>query len=313
MNTKNRNTDKVVKLTNTIEDELKRQKAADLIGVIVKYTFLGIFALFIIIPFYWMLSLSVRTMAELGSGHLSFFPESFTMSNYLEAINPKTTNLLRAFLNTIVVGIFSTILGTVVSIFAGFALGRLNFPGREVVFTILLATMMIPGEMMVLTNYTTVNQLGWNATMAQQNFTTGPYMAMIFPFLVSVFHIYLLRNNFKQVPDELYLAAKVDGTSDFKYLMKVMVPMASSSLVSIIIMKLIGSWNAYAWPNLVGGSEEYGLVTAVLKHGFADAGGRSNPGLQMAAVVWVVAPLMVVFIIFRKYIMRGVSRSGIKG
>lgn len=304
---------KVIKLQPSVEEQLKRQRVADITSTVVKYTFLGIFALFIIIPFYWMLSLSVRTAVETGSGHLAFFPQSFTLQNYVDAINPQTTNLLRAFGNTIVVGVFSTLLGTIVSIFAGFALGRLSFPGRDTVFMILLATMMIPGEMMVLTNYTTVNKLGWNATMAQADFTTGPYMAMIFPFLVSVFHIYLLRNNFKQIPDELYLAAKVDGTSDLKYLRKVMIPMASSSLISIIIMKLIGSWNAYAWPNLVGGSEEYGLVTAVLKNGFADASGRSNPALQMAAVVWVVAPLLIVFVIFRKYIMRGVSRSGTKG
>lgn len=304
---------KVVKRTN-VEDELKRQKVEQIISTTVKYFFLGVMALFIIIPFYWMLSLSIRTTAEVNQGFINFFPESFTLDHYLDVINPKETNLLRAFGNTMIVGIASTLLGTIVSIFAGFALGRLSFPGRDAVFMVLLATMMIPGEMMVLTNYITVNSLGWNATMHTQGFSAGPYYAMVFPFLVGVFHIYLLRNNFKQVPDELYLAAKVDGTSDFKYLTKVLLPMASSSLVSIIIMKLIGAWNSYAWPNLVGGSSEYGLVTAVLRHGFVDASGeRSNPAPQMAAVVWVITPLMITFLIFRKYIMRGVSRSGIKG
>lgn len=303
----------VIKVSNSVEEQLKRQKVEQTIATVGKYVFLGIFALFIIIPFYWMLTLSIRTAAEVNAGFLSFFPKTFTLENYVTAISPKETNLLRAFANTIVVGVVSTVLGTIVSILSGFALGRLNFKGREVVFTILLATMMIPGEMMILTNYTTVNSLGWNTTLGSEGFTIGPYNAMIFPFLVSVFHIYLLRNNFKQVPDELYLAAKVDGTSDMKYLIRVLIPMSSSSLVSIIIMKLIGAWNSYAWPNLVGGSKEYGLVTAVLKHGFADASGRSNPALQMAAVVWVITPLLIVFIIFRKYIMRGVSRSGIKG
>lgn len=307
------NKENVVNLTNSVEQELKRQKIANITSTVIKYFVLSMFALFIIIPFYWMLSLSIRTATEINSGHMAFFPQSFTLENYLTAINPKNTNLLRAFANTIVVGVISTVFGTIVSILAGFALGRLSFKGKDAVFTLLLATMMIPGEMMVLTNYTTVNALGWNITMGSQGFSTGPYMAMIFPFLVSVFHIYLLRNNFKQIPDELYLAAKVDGTTDLKYLRKVMLPMTSSSLVSIIIMKLIGSWNAYAWPNLVAGSNEYGLVTSVLKHGFADAGGRSNPGLQMSAVVWVITPLMIMFLIFRKYIMRGVSRSGIKG
>jgi multiple sugar transport system permease protein len=173
---------------------------------------------------------------------------------------------------------------------------------------LLLATMMIPGEMMVITNFVTVSKFGWYDADG-----VGSFLAMIVPFLVSIFHIYLLRQNFRQIPNELYYAAKVDGCGDFKYLWKVMVPMAKSSLVTIIILKLMGTWNAYIWPNLVA-NEKYKLVTVWLRSSFNDEI-TNTPMLnvQMAATIIVTLPLLLLFIFFRKYIMSGVSRSGTKG
>lgn len=213
--------------------------------------------------------------------------------------------------HTLVVGISSTIIGTFISIIGAFALSRLSFKGKNLVFTIMLSTMMIPGEMMVISNYITVSKFNWIETSTG---TTNHlvYLAMIVPFLVTVFHIYLLRQTFKQIPDELYYAAKVDGTSDFKYLWKIMVPLAKSSIITIVILKLMGTWNAYIWPNLV--SKNHKLITVWLRTAFTDTeAGRTALELQMAATVLVLLPLLFVFIFLRKYIMRGVSRGGTKG
>ena len=170
-------------------------------------------------------------------------------------------------------------------------------------FALLLATMMIPGELFTITNYATVTQIGWMNT----------YKVLIIPFLVSVFYIYLLRQNFMQIPNELYLAAKVDGTSDLKYLWKVMVPLRLPTLISITILKMMGAWNSYIWPRLVANDEAHRLITNGLRNAFTDTTGDVNYPVQMAAVAIVSAPLFLVFIFLRKYIMAGVSRSGIKG
>jgi multiple sugar transport system permease protein len=209
------------------------------------------------------------------------------------------------------VAVFSTIGGTLFSIFVAFALARLNFKGRNLIFTILLATMMIPGEMLVISNFVTVSRLGWvNAN------NEGSYLAVIIPFLVSIFHIYLLRQTFKQIPNELYYAAKVDGCTDFKYLWQIMVPMAKSSIVTIIILRIMGTWNAYIWQDLVA-NEKYKMITTWLRSSFVDSdatgSGRVLINYQMSATVIVTVPLLFLFFFFRKYIMRGVSRSGIKG
>jgi multiple sugar transport system permease protein len=178
----------------------------------------------------------------------------------------------------------------------------LEFKGREALFGLLLATMMIPGELFTITNYLTVRDLGW----------MDRFEALIIPFLVSVFYIYLLRQNFLQIPNELYLAAKVDGCSDLKYLWKVMIPLALPTLISITILKMMGAWNSYIWPNLVA-KESIPLITNGLRNAFSDSTGDVNYPVQMAAVVIVSAPLFMVFLFLRKYIMAGVSRSGIKG
>ena len=189
------------------------------------------------------------------------------------------------------------------TVLSAFAFARLEFKGRDLMFAALLATMMIPGELFTITNYMTVTQLGWLNT----------FRVLIIPFLVSVFYIYLLRQNFLQIPNELYLAAKVDGTSDFKYLWKVMVPLSLPTLISITILKMMGAWNSYIWPRLVANDEAHRLITNGLRNAFTDTTGDVNYPVQMAAVALVSLPLFLVFVFLRKYIMSGVSRSGIKG
>ena len=293
------------------ELEIKKQNTSQILLKILTYTVLTIMALVIIIPFYWMVITSLKSATEVELFPPTLFPKEFVFYNYIEAL--ERANLIRYFINTMIVSISSTILGTFFSIFMAYALSRLNFRGRELIFTLLLATMMIPGEMMVITNYITVSNFGWVDAGQGSRVANGPYYAMIVPFLISIFHVYLLRQTFKQVPNELYYAAKVDGTSDWKYLWRVMVPLAKSSIITIVILKLMGAWNSYVWPNLVA-SENFRLITNGLRAAFSNSDtGRTEFHLQMAATVMVTLPLLIVFIIFRKYIMRGVSRSGIKG
>ena len=198
----------------------------------------------------------------------------------------------------------STLLSLVITVLSAFAFARLEFKGKNALFGALMATMMIPGELFTITNYiTVVNVLNWGNT----------FTALIVPFLVSVFYIYLLRQNFMQIPNELYLAAKVDGTSDLKYLWKVMIPLALPTLISITILKMMGAWNTYIWPKLVANDDAHQLITNGLRNAFSNATGEVNYPVQMAAVAIVSAPLFLVFVFLRKYIMSGVSRSGIKG
>ena len=265
------------------------------------YTFLFAMALIVLFPFYWMIISSLKTLAEYRQPTPTFWPQKVMWFNYVEAFT--TGNLGQLFLNTAYVGIVSTLLSLVITVLSAFAFARLEFKGRETMFAMLLATMMIPGELFTITNYMTVNELGW----------MDSFEALIIPFLVSVFYIYLLRQNFLQIPNELYLAAKVDGTSDIKYLWKVMVPLSMPTLISITILKMMGAWNSYVWPNLVTSTDAHRLITNGLRNAFSDSTGDVNYPVQMAAVVVVSAPLFMVFLFLRKYIMAGVSRSGIKG
>ncbi|MBQ2953350.1 MAG: carbohydrate ABC transporter permease [Clostridia bacterium] len=266
------------------------------------YAFLLFMALLVLFPFYWMIISSLKTTEEYRLNVPTFWPQSIQLVNYVNAFTE--ANLGRLFLNTAYVGIVSTILSLVITILTAFAFARLEFKGKNILFAGMLATMMIPGELFTITNYQTVNTFGWMDT----------YTVLIVPFLVSVFYIYLLRQNFMQIPNELYLAAKVDGTSDFKYLWKVMVPLALPTLISITILKMMGAWNSYVWPRLVTKSEEMRLITNGLRGAsLKDANGETHYPMQMAAVAMVSAPLFLVFIFLRKYIMHGVSRSGIKG
>ena len=265
------------------------------------YLFLGAMALVVLFPFYWMVISSLKTLDEYRLSVPTFWPKMIMFSNYADAFT--TANLGRLFLNTMYVGIVSTILSLVITVLTAFAFARLEFKGKDVLFGGLLATMMIPGELFTITNYATVTTFGWINT----------YTVLIVPFLVSVFYIYLLRQNFMQIPNELYLAAKVDGTSDLKYLWKVMIPLALPTLISITILKMMGAWNSYIWPRLVANKEEMRMITNGLRNAFTETSGDVNYPVQMAAVAIVSAPLFLVFIFLRKYIMSGVSRSGIKG
>lgn len=285
----------------SVEKEIKRQKVTKIIKNIFVYIFLAIVAVYIVFPFYWMIITSLKTQAEIDAIVVTYFPKKIMWSNYPEAM--RVAQMGRLIFNTVFVGVFSTLGTLVTTVAAAFAFARLKFVGREAIFSVFMATMMIPGEMMVITNFITVSKLHWIDT----------YQAMIVPFLVSVFYIYLLRENFRQIPNELYLAAKVDGTSDIKYLFKVLIPMAMPTITTVIILKLMGSWNSYIWPNLVTNSKEMRLVSNGLRTSFTNEDGRSQQNLQMAAATIITAPLMLLFIFMRKYIMRGVSRSGIKG
>ena len=285
------------------KDLQKVSAASQVTRILVKigvYTFLVIMALIVLFPFYWMIISSLKTLAEYRQPTPTFWPQTIMWTNYADAFT--TANLGTLFMNTAIVGIVSTLLSLVITVLSAFAFARLEFKGKETLFGLLLATMMIPGELFTITNYLTVRDLGWLNT----------YEALIIPFLVSVFYIYLLRQNFMQIPNELYLAAKVDGCSDLKYLWKVMIPLALPTLISITILKMMGAWNSYIWPNLVA-KESIPLITNGLRNAFTDSTGDVNYPVQMAAVVVVSAPLFMVFLFLRKYIMAGVSRSGIKG
>lgn len=288
-----------------IEQQIKRDKFLKVLKHVLVYTFLCIMALMVIIPFYWMLLVSLKSTKELEAPIQSLFTPHPQWKNYMIAMTTPGFNFGRLLFNTVLVGVVSTLGTLVTTILAAFAFARLKFKGREAIFSLFMATMMIPGEMMVISNFKTVVDWGWYQT----------YTALIVPFLVSVFYIYLLRQTFKQIPDELYYAAKVDGTGDFKYLLRIMIPIGLPTIITITILKLMGSWNSYVWPNLVADKEEMRLITNGLRGAsFTDAEtGRVSYNTQMAATVVVTLPLLLVFIFLRKYIMRGVSRSGIKG
>ena len=277
------------------------QKMFKIFGKTGTYTFLLIMALIILFPFYWMIISSLKTLPEYRQAIPTFWPNEVMWGNYSKAFT--TANLGNLFLNTLRVGVISTFASLIITVLSAFAFARLEFKGKEPLFGALLATMMIPGELFTITNYITVNQLDWMHS----------FEALIVPFLVSVFYIYLLRQNFMQIPNELYLAAKVDGTSDIKYLWRVMIPLALPTLISITILKMMGAWNSYIWPKLVANDEAHRLITNGLRNAFTDTTGQADYPVQMAAVAIVSAPLFLVFLCLRKYIMQGVSRSGIKG
>ena len=296
--------DKNITSTMHAKDMGKETGRSRVIGIIVKggtYLFLMIMALIVLFPFYWMIISSLKSLEEYRMSTPTFWPNTILLSNYLDAFT--TGGLGRLFLNTMYVGVVSTILSLIITVLSAFAFARLEFKGKDALFAALLATMMIPGELFTITNYATVTTFGW----------INSYTVLIVPFLVSVFYIYLLRQNFLQIPNELYLAAKVDGTSDLKYLWKVMIPLAMPTLISITILKMMGAWNSYIWPRLVANDEAHSMITNGLRNAFTETSGDVNYPVQMAAVAIVSAPLFLVFIFLRKYIMSGVSRSGIKG
>jgi multiple sugar transport system permease protein len=294
----------------TVDAIKSTEKVTRIISTILTYIILVALAFLVVFPFYWMIITSLKQRSEIIQDTQTFFPTIVMWSNYVHVFQVFDFGTYMG--NTIVVAIFSTLGTLITTILAAFAFSRLKFKGREAVFSIFLMTMMIPGEMMVITNYITVASFGW---IGNGQTLLEAYLSMIVPFLTSVFYIYLLRQNFKQIPNELYLAAKVDGKSDWNFLWKVMVPLAAPTLISITILKFMGTWNSYVWPNLVTNDNAYRLISNGLRgSSFVDVdAGQVEYGYQMAATVLVTVPLFLLFIFFRKYIMRGVGRAGIKG
>ena len=284
-------------------DKIKRiGRGRDRARKAVTYSFLGLWAVFVLFPFYWMVLTSVKSYSQYNA---EFIPQLFTLSptleNYLEAFS--AVPLADYFVNTVIVTLITTALMLFVSVLAAFAFARLNFPGRDLAFTAFLALMMIPSELVVITSFVTVTQ------MDLRNTFTG----LVLPSVTSVFYIYLLRENFAQIPDELYYAAKVDGTSDMKYLWKVMVPICKPTIVTVTILKVIECWNSFVWPRLITDNEDYFLVSNGIQQIRENGFGRDNIPAMMAAVVVISLPLIVLFLVFRKKIMAGVARGGTKG
>lgn len=287
------------------EAEIKKYKAKMIIKDIFLYLFLTFFALFTLLPFYWMIATALKTSDELVQIPQAMYPafEKGWTDAFASVFAGENAILLRYMFNTIIVGIATTALSVCITVLAAFAFSRLSFRGRDTIFALLLGTMMIPGEMMIITNFTTVASWGW----------LDSYAALIIPFTASVFYTFFLRQNFKQIPDELYYAAKVDGNSDFKYLFKVMIPIAKPSIITITILSMIGSWNAYIWPRTVSQGYSMKLITDGIMSLFQNDMGKNVDNQIMAAATIVSIPLLLAFVIFKKYIMRGVARSGIKG
>ena len=304
-----------------VNTRAKIDKVLHITGLVITYAFLIFAAFIVILPFYYMIIGSFMQEADLISG--KFWPVS---GSFFQNIADNYQNTLARFDyfayigNTLIVALSTTALMLLVTIFSAFAFARLEFKGREFLFTILLATMMIPGEMMVITNYNTMSNLGM---ISVDQTRMQAYFVMVAPFIASVFYIYLLRQNFKQIPNELYLASKVDGKSDWEYLWKVMVPLAAPTLITITILSIIGSWNAYVWPQIATSAsrnpDKYWLISVAIRGTEAltleDPNGIkiTQYSWQMVASTLTVVPLLILFIIFRKYIMKGTGRAGIKG
>ena len=292
----------------------KKQSILKILGQIGIYLFLSVMAFIVVFPFLWMLATSFKHHQEYYDSTLDLvlIPNlNRDFKNYAEVFS--TTDLERYFLNTLIVGVASTFMSLIITILSAFALSRLEFKGKNTFFAFLLATMMIPGELFTITNYKTVADFGWTFQWGETG-AMNAFWTLTLPFLVSVFYIYLLKQNFMQIPNELYLAAKVDGTTDFKYLWKVMIPLALPTLISITILKMMGAWNTYMWPKLTTTNHDYYLITIGLRESFSAVDNQQpDIPLQMAAVTMVSIPLFLVFVFLRKYIMKGVSRSGIKG
>ena len=280
----------------------KRAAARKRVTRAVTYALLAVWALVVLFPFYWMVLTSVKSY---GAYNSEYIPQLFTLSptlqNYREAFT--AVPLARYFANTVVFTLLTTGLMLVVTVLAAFAFARLEFKGKDLVFTLFLSLMMIPNELVVITNFVTITDAGMRNT----------FLGLILPSVTSVFYIYLLRESFAQVPNELYYAAKVDGTSDLRYLWRVLLPICRPTLVTITILKVIECWNSYVWPRLITDDQNYFLVSNGIQEIRENGFGRENIPAMMAAVVVISVPLIVLFLLFRKKIMAGVARGGTKG
>lgn len=281
-----------------IEKNSRRRKT---VKNIIVYFLLAVWALIVLFPFYWMILTSVK---EYGAYNSEWIPKLFTLSPTLENYKDAFTQVPLGgyFMNTVIFTLVTTAVMVIVTVLAAFAFSRLSFKGKDAVFTLFLSLMMIPNELVIITNYVTVTNLDLRNT----------FTGLILPSVTSVFYIYLLKENFSQIPDELYYAAKVDGTSDFRYLTKVMIPICRPTVITITILKVIECWNSYVWPRLITDNKAYFLVSNGIQEIRENGFGRDNIPAMMAAVVVISLPLIILFLIFRKKIMAGVSRGGIK-
>ncbi len=267
-----------------------------------KYLLLTLWAIVVLFPFYWMILTSVKSYGTYNQEYIpKFFTLSPTLSNYIDAFT--TVSLGKYLFNTLIFTVITTALMLVVIVLSAFAFARLRFRGKNLVFTLFLSLMMIPNELVIITNFATITTLGLRNT----------FLGLILPSVTSVFYIYLLKENFAQVPDEIYYAAKVDGTSDFRYLRRVMIPICKPTIITITILKIIEGWNSYVWPRLITDDPNYYLVSNGIQEIRENGFGRENVPAMMAAVVIISLPLIILFLVFRKQVMEGVARGGTKG
>lgn len=280
----------------------KKDRIRKIISATMIYLFLGLWAVIVLFPFYWMILTSFKSYSSYNAEYIpKFFVSSPTFENYIQAF--KAVSLARYFTNTVFFTLMTTFLMLVVITLAAFAFARLEFKGKNIAFLIFLSLMMIPNELVVITNFVTITNLNLRNT----------FTGLILPSVTSVFYIYLLKENFEQIPDTLYYAAKVDGTSDMKYLLRVLVPISKPTLITITILKVIECWNSYVWPRLITDDPKYYLVSNGIQEIRENGFGRENVPAMMAAVVVISLPLIIIFLTFRNKVMEGVSRGGTKG
>ena len=285
-----------------IKDLERKSKANNALWTALIFALLIFWAIIVLFPFYWMLLTSVKSYAAYNAEYIpQFFTLSPTLENYIQAFT--AVPLAKYFTNTIIFTVVTTLLMMIVVVLSAFAFSRLEFKGKDFIFTLFLSLMMIPNELVIITNFVTITNAGLRNT----------FPGLILPSVTSIFYIYLLKENFEQISEELYKAAKVDGTSDFKYLWKVMIPICRPTIVTVLILKVIECWNAYVWPRLITDDENYFLVSNGIQTIRESGFGRENIPAMMAAVVVISIPLIIIFLIFHKKIMEGVSRGGTKG
>ena len=285
-----------------IKELERKSRARNTAWTVAVFALLVLWAVIVLFPFYWMLLTSVKSYASYNAEYVpKFFTLSPTIENYVQAFT--AVPLTKYFVNTIIFTVVTTGLMLIIVVLSAFAFSRLEFKGKNLVFTLFLSLMMIPNELVIITNFVTITNAGLRNSFA----------GLILPSVTSVFYIYLLKENFEQIPDELYKAAKVDGTSDFKYLWKVMIPICRPTIVTVVILKVIECWNSYVWPRLITDDENYFLVSNGIQTIRESGFGRENIPAMMAAVVVISVPLIILFLIFHKKIMEGVSRGGTKG
>ena len=285
-----------------IKDLERKSKANNALWTALIFALLIFWAIIVLFPFYWMLLTSVKSYAAYNAEYIpQFFTLSPTLENYIQAFT--AVPLAKYFTNTLIFTVVTTLLMMIVVVLSAFAFSRLEFKGKDFIFTLFLSLMMIPNELVIITNFVTITNAGLRNT----------FPGLILPSVTSIFYIYLLKENFEQIPEELYKAAKVDGTSDFKYLWKVMIPICRPTIVTVLILKVIECWNAYVWPRLITDDENYFLVSNGIQTIRESGFGRENIPAMMAAVVVISIPLIIIFLIFHKKIMEGVSRGGTKG